>query len=156
MSRTPRRRWFRLVAATFMATVGVVATTTGPAHAISFYEGNAPDTLWTGNGGIKYRCSDDARTAREAYWPGGGSLAVELRYSPRCRTVWARAKATRDITINSYRGGTLRISEGSGKNPNASPSAMHWTIMLDDAGLLGEACTGWWGDGYETLCTTRY
>ena len=157
MSHTPRRRWLKLAAATFMATVGVVAATAVPAQAVSVYEGNVPDKLWTGSGGVKYRCSDDARTVREAYWPGGGPLAVELRYSPRCRAVWARAGATIDVIINSYRtNGAFRISEIAGKNPTASSTAVHWTVMLDDAGLLGEACIGWWGSGYETMCTGRY
>jgi hypothetical protein len=149
----------RLAVATVLTGVGFLALTAAPAQAASFYEDNSPDALWTGSGGVKYRCSDDATTVREAYWPGGGPLAVELRYSKRCRTVWGRSSIAYYLEVQSYTrssGGSPRASRYAGKNPTAPSTDKHWTVMLDDTNLYGSACIGWDGSGWETLCTGRY
>ena len=152
------RRWIGLVAAAITATTGLVATTTAPAQAITFYEGHSPDEYFTGNNGIKYRCTDDAQTVREAYLPGGGPLIAELRYSLRCRTAWARGKANYDVRVDGfYANGQYRTHADAGRNPGAPSTAVHWTVMLDDAGLLARACTAWGYNGeYEDYCTSRY
>jgi len=158
VSHTPRPRLFGLVAAAVAATLGLVATTAAPAQAASFYEGYSPDALWTGNNGIKYRCSDDAQTVREAYLPGGGPLIIELRYSLRCRTAWARGKSLNYVRVNGYySNGAFRTFAEAGRNPNASSSDMHWTVMLDDAGLLANACTEiQTSNGWDEYCTSKY
>jgi hypothetical protein len=167
---TTRPRRLGLLAVALAVLTVLIATTAAPAHAdkggapagatvlASFYEGNSPDALWTGNNGIKYRCSDDARTVREAYLPGGGALVAELRYSPRCRTAWARGHSIHYIKVNGYYlNGSFRTYAYAGANPNAPYSSMHWTVMLDDAGLLASACAGWWGiNDWEEYCTSRY
>ncbi|MEV6304571.1 DUF2690 domain-containing protein [Actinoplanes sp. NPDC051861] len=156
---TGARRWSRLAAAVVMATAGLVTMTAAPAQAITFYDDKSPDALWTGNGGIKYRCSDDAQTVREAYWPGGGPLAVELRYSRRCRTAWARASVAYDLEIRSWWSqSSHRTTRSSGKNPGADSSINHWTVMLDDAGLLADACIVFQNSDmyWERICTSKY
>lgn len=158
MSHTPRPRRLGLVAIVLSAAIGLVGTAAAPAQAASFYEGNSPDALWTGNNGVKYRCSDDARTVREAYLPGGGPLIIELRYSPRCRTAWARGLANLYIEVNGYYlNGKFRTYAYNSADPTAPSSAMHWTVMLDDANLLAEACVnGYFANGWEEFCTSRY
>lgn len=164
MSPTSRLRRLRALAvatliATFGATAGLVSAGATPARAASFYEDHSPQTWWTGNGGERYRCQDDAFTVREAYWPGGGSLAVELRYSPRCRTAWARGTAAMYIQVNGfYQNGTRRAYRYAGADPTAPDTAMHWTVMLDDsAPLLANACIGYWGTGgWIEYCTGKF
>jgi Protein of unknown function (DUF2690) len=104
-----------------------------------------------------YRCSDDALTVREAYLPGGSDVKVELRYSPRCRTAWSRGPAWMDLVTNSYkkRNGVWvwRTETDAGLNPNAD--GLHWTRMVNDAGMLAEACMGLDNDDpYD--CSGRY
>lgn len=161
MSHTPRMRRLRLLVATIVATIGLVATTALPAQAYSRYDDQSSEATFWDPGGVSFKCANDAVTVREVYWPGGGSLAVELRYSKRCRTVWARGKDYYTLTINSYKrnssgGWYLRASRDDGRNPYNPQGYQHWTIMLDDANMLGEACVSRGQDGEESYCTSRY
>jgi hypothetical protein len=120
------------------------------------FDGASPYTWYLGADGVPYRCADDARTVREAYWPGAGPLAAELRYSRRCRTAWARSSVSVNAIVNSYYlDGRFRTFAFQGKDPTADPLAKHFTAMLNDAGLLAEACVSY-GSGYDTICTGRY
>jgi hypothetical protein len=73
-----------LAKAGLTAATGIAAllVNTSAAQAAT-YDGTNPST--TG-------CSSGAYTARSAYGssPGGTHVLVELRYSPKCRTTWAR------------------------------------------------------------------
>ncbi|MEU8606842.1 DUF2690 domain-containing protein [Actinoplanes sp. NPDC048791] len=162
MSHISRPRKLRLLVVTIMATIGLVATTALPAQAYSRYEDQSSESRFYDAGGVNFKCADDAVTVREAYWPGGGRLlAVELRYSKRCRSVWARGKDFYGLAINSYQKNSagawvLRASRYDGRNPYTPQGKDHWTIMLDDANMLGEACVDYGVVGEERMCTGRY
>ncbi|MFF8839677.1 DUF2690 domain-containing protein [Streptomyces sp. NPDC015130] len=88
-------------------------------------------------------CQNDARTV---LWDRSGR--VELRYSPQCRTAWARqgfGPAGR-ITVNNSQGAVF-AADYSGGNPA-------WTRMVNDKDIAAWAC-GTWNTG-EFGCTNRY
>ncbi|MCW6005588.1 YjfA family protein [Micromonospora sp. CPCC 205371] len=102
-----------------------------------------PETFyvyWCGLGcEDNWRCSDDARTIDE-------TNGVELRYSPSCRTTWARASGCYDWSVPVpctfriisyyYSGGSWRErtrSEGYADLNN------YYSLMLNDAGYCAEA-----------------
>lgn len=146
------------------AVTGAVAATllsVGQASAATTYCGSGCDGqdpasyLVQGPGGPSnyYYCADDAVTIFSV--PGdGGQPGVELRYSDRCATAWARSYgsegATYEIQLRSfYANGSWRRTESTNTQPGSS-----WTLMDNDQGLLAEACVyepygGW-------LCTKAY
>lgn len=94
-----------------------------------------------------YYCSDDAYTVYDAPDVPSGPW-VELRYSPRCQTAWARAGGAWTPQVNSYyMSGSKRTSAGS------VSASVDWTKMLNDHNLLAEACAY---NGPTTTCTKRY
>jgi hypothetical protein len=106
-----------------------------------------------------YRCGDDAVTVREAYLPGGSSTKVELRYSPRCRTAWARGTTPFFLYTYSYWSRTshddnYRTHTFAGRNLHVPSYTVHWTAMVNDAGLYARACM--WTEGTGLDCTSRY
>jgi len=120
-------------------------------------DGLDPNYRFTPAGGPAnwYTCADDAITAREAYLPGGSQTKVELRYSPRCRTAWTRAGYSFYISLTSYYlSGSYRDFVEAGRNPYEDWSAPHWTAMLNDAGLLAQACM--YEDTLGKFCTSKY
>lgn len=120
---------------------------TTPASAAS-YCGSACDGkdpsgyLITAPGGPSnyYHCADDARTIYSV--PADSSHpTVELRYSDRCATAWARVPygtaGAYGIQIRSYSlNHTWRRTEGG----TTSSSGSSWTPMVNDQGLLARAC----------------
>lgn len=106
--------------------------------------------------GVVFHCADDARTVSSTSY-------VQLRYSPSCRTVWARYvnEANCPCTVayvqSFYSSGSLRTTAYDGTT--AGP----WSLMLNDAGLLGRACVTYYDaivDGpvgpAHTSCTSKY
>ncbi|MFB7592620.1 DUF2690 domain-containing protein [Streptomyces sp. NPDC056169] len=88
-------------------------------------------------------CADDARTV---LWDRTGR--VELRYSPQCRTAWARQAfgGAGRITVNNSQGAVF-AADYVGMNPV-------WTRMVNDKNITAWAC-GNWTDG-QYGCTNRY
>lgn len=123
-------------------------------------EGQDPSSYWlhpAGGPSNWYRCGDDATTVREAYLPGGSSTKVELRYSPRCRTAWTRGTTFFYLATYSYTSRTTpnyRTYTDSGRNPNVPSTNIHWTAMVNDAGLYASACM--YQDDLGENCTSRY
>ncbi|GIM83972.1 hypothetical protein Sar04_14920 [Salinispora arenicola] len=96
-----------------------------------------------------YTCAEDAWTVDTAEDPIAG---VELRYSSRCRTAWARAKTQGMFKVESrYLSGAHRITM------TELAANWRWTAMVDDAGLLARAClrTGPPGSDWN-YCTRWY
>ncbi|TDC38530.1 DUF2690 domain-containing protein [Micromonospora sp. KC213] len=88
-------------------------------------------------------CADDAQTvARNA------EANLDLRYSPRCRTAWARVGSDFYYpTIRSY------YQDGRVRTSYSGFAGAYYTQMVNDAGLLAraEASAGpgtWWTDKY--------
>ncbi|MEV6815364.1 DUF2690 domain-containing protein [Micromonospora sp. NPDC051296] len=102
-----------------------------------------------------YTCAEDAITPKLStgylYRVSSPLGNVELRYSPRCRTAWARtsAGAVRFKVVSRYTSGTHRTTM-----TGASPAS--WTVMVNDANLEAQACYQPVGpyDGWE--CTRWY
>jgi len=98
-----------------------------------------------------FTCADDAKTI---YWVSN----TELRYSPRCRAVWARGPYYLWNIIRSYTqssGGSIRKQRET--QVYNVPGSDQFTVMLNDAGLYGAACWGPWnGPNAPIKCTGRY
>jgi hypothetical protein len=111
-------------------TAGVVAVP-APASAAcgSACDGVNPQTPE----GRRSVCLNDAQTVHEE--PG-----VQLRYSPSCRTAWARQTghlwALTGVLVESYYlNGTRRRVE-----TDRNTGGMPWSRMVNDANLLARAC----------------
>ncbi|MBQ1018857.1 DUF2690 domain-containing protein [Micromonospora sp. D93] len=97
------------------------------------------------NGNSYYKCSDDAQTI---YGVKNSSGSVELRYSPRCRTAWAKTAASDVVfkVVSRYTNGNYRTSM-SAYGPDG------YTNMVNDAGLEAQACFDPTGPGEGWTCT---
>jgi hypothetical protein len=109
-----------------------------------------PDSFWVAVGQYDgYNCSNDAITVaveyeNVAYPQNGGS--IELRYSPRCRTAWARGGPHRYIWVE--RKSPHRVEDATGSTLSQSGV---WTRMVNDAGMVSRAC-----QGNPEMCTAWY
>lgn len=104
-------------------------------------DGMDPATFQVPNSG-GWLCANDAKTIHRKDFPDGDW--VELRYSPSCRTAWARGYNPPFGTIwtkiagfsyNANGSERLRVYAGGG-----STSGQFYTAMLDDANLTFKAC----------------
>jgi tRNA A-37 threonylcarbamoyl transferase component Bud32 len=131
---------------------------TGQAHAATSYCGSACDgkdpatylIQGPGGPGNYYHCADDAVTVEYAAG-NNGTPSVELRYSLRCATAWARTGYYYDgLEVQSfYSNGTLRRVQSIGTDPNHL-----YTQMVNDQGLLADACVR---EPYSSwICTWDY
>jgi hypothetical protein len=99
-------------------------------------------------------CSNDARTidARNLVWPDDGSKApdvIELRYSPSCRTAWARLShaVPWHMTNGQWSGGsaTIMVYRGSSAPSimircDAGANGSCYTKQVYDGGYVAQAC----------------
>ncbi|WP_329275936.1 DUF2690 domain-containing protein [Streptomyces sp. NBC_00691] len=111
----------------------------GPASAATSCSG--PDC--TGKDPAATVCQNDARTVAT------NSLGVELRYSPTCRSAWARYSGTTGMTV--------WVSSNTGLNQailHPGNGASAWTAMIDDKGILAHACG--YVSGFGSECTSWY
>ncbi|MEU8021353.1 MULTISPECIES: DUF2690 domain-containing protein [Micromonospora] len=89
-------------------------------------------------------CADDAVTAKS----NTDGINLELRYSPRCRTAWARVSSDFYYpTVKSY------YTSGAVRTSYSGFAGAYYTPMVNDAGLLARAeasagPTTWWTDKY--------
>jgi hypothetical protein len=106
--------------------------------------------------GYHVYCYSDAVTVKT-------SANVELRYSPRCRTAWARQTGSvgwlTGVVVQSFNtNGSLRVEY---RDLNTSGL---WSAMVNDAGLTARACFYFFrneveqeNDNWEIEnCTARY
>lgn len=94
-------------------------------------------------------CQNDARTVRaNADW------GVELRYSPTCRTAWARYTngMAFDFTLYVERQNADGTFSPSYSIPYHADGSVVWTRMVNDAGHVARACAR----GSFTVCTGGY
>jgi hypothetical protein len=96
---------------------------------IYFDPNNHPDHFYT--------CAGIASTKGRA---ATDNVSVELRYSTRCETTWARATRTGGvfwdiIHYSKFPSGTMRRTVRNDFVDGAS-----WTTMLNDHGLLNRVC----------------
>jgi Protein of unknown function (DUF2690) len=98
-------------------------------------DGKDPDTYFATVDGQTMRCSFiDVQTPHTA-------TNVELRYSPFCRTAWARQTGSigwlSGVLVQSFNtDGTLRKQYD--QNPDTTSGA--WSPMVNDKGLTARAC----------------
>jgi Protein of unknown function (DUF2690) len=133
-----RRKVFGGLLAAAMATpLTLCLAAATPANAAVgdyFYDGKSPIT--TG-------CNNDARTIGTArVGPAGTSTVVKLRYSPRCRTVWARIDhASTRIPADRAGGSALiyREQDRAGLRCHTDRNTSCHTAMLYDGGFTSHA-----------------
>ncbi|MEU4378615.1 MULTISPECIES: DUF2690 domain-containing protein [Actinomycetes] len=103
-----------------------------------------------------YYCADDAITPSPLanYDKRTSSASIELRYSPRCRTAWARTTwgASYFYVESRYLSGSHRATAGFTKEDYGT----NYTAMLNDADLQARACMPNHGPVTGTLCTSWY
>jgi Protein of unknown function (DUF2690) len=123
----------------------------------SLCDGKDPQTYRIYTSSTAYRlCATDATTVRTA-------TNIELRYSPWCRTAWARQTGSIGylvgVLVHSFNtNGSLRTYY---RNDHMSGS---WSAMVNDAGLTARACDYFYRTELEYeqniwylgICTGRY
>ncbi|MEU4569771.1 DUF2690 domain-containing protein [Micromonospora sp. NPDC023956] len=94
-----------------------------------------------------YYCNDDARDQLKVIDPVN---SIILRYSPRCRTAWAKTTYSNISYIKAesrYLSGTHRAT--------VTEDVGNYTVMLNDADLQARACVQPTGP-YGLACTGWY
>ncbi|RSS55346.1 MULTISPECIES: DUF2690 domain-containing protein [unclassified Streptomyces] len=88
-------------------------------------------------------CANDAQTVLR---DRSGNL--ELRYSPQCRTTWARQAygLTGRITVNNSQGAVFAA--------DYTGQGAAWTRMVNDKDIVAWACGNWTNGTYG--CTNKY
>ncbi|MDJ0342669.1 DUF2690 domain-containing protein [Streptomyces sp. H10-C2] len=123
--RNLSRRFATAGAAMTLAASGVLFAGASPASAATWCQTD----LCNGLDPSTTVCQNDAETVSTTY------TGVELRYSPYCRTAWARGRNgvpfyKYEVMNNRYFGYSV-IPTGSGPV---------WTAMINDADLVSHAC----------------
>jgi hypothetical protein len=118
-------------------------------------DGQNPETYrYYGPGGPSQwvTCSADAITKYTAGSSGHLGYA-QLRYSPTCRTAWAKTNTVNGwIYVYSYNAsGSLRRTESQYTN-----ETVKYTRMVNDVGLTAKACATVPVSGGEMNCTAKY
>jgi hypothetical protein len=119
-------------------------------------DGKDPSSYWVAVGQYDgYNCTNDAQTvlfSAASYNEDDNEwfYNVELRFSPRCRTAWARGE-TAYIWVE--RKSPHRVEDAS---PYTTGGGI-WTRMVNDAGMVSRACySRAIGGGHESGCTDWY
>jgi hypothetical protein len=99
-------------------------------------------------------CADDAFSVYAGTFPDHPGPTVQLRYSPRCRTAWAKGPYYFYLEVHSYDGSSLRRMEYAGRWRDAPGDATHYTRMVNDKYLVAEACM--YEDGWRAACTSKW
>ncbi|MFG1886421.1 DUF2690 domain-containing protein [Micromonospora sp. NPDC049051] len=128
--------------ATMIPEVELAATGCG-----SVCDGKNPATYKIYHSGCStcyHYCADDAETVAS----NTSGINLELRYSPRCRTAWARVSSDFYYpTVRSYHlSGAVRTSY-------SGFAGAYYTYMVNDAGLLARAEAS---AGSTTWYTSKY
>ncbi len=144
----PMIRNLKVLFALVLTMVGLTFVTATPAQAATgcgaVCDGQDPQNYYASVGGTSATCGFDPGVwtvdSKYSQYNWAASDYIELRYSPRCRTIWGRAGISnylQDIVVYSYNSnGTLRKTV---KWSNA-PWYQAWSPMLNDAGYTGKAC----------------
>ncbi|MFG1760766.1 DUF2690 domain-containing protein [Micromonospora echinofusca] len=94
-----------------------------------------------------YKCADDAEDKLKHQDP---VISIMIRYSPRCRTAWAKS----NYSGNSYVKADSRYLSGSHRT-TVTEYVGNYTVMLNDADLQARACVQPSGP-YNLYCTGWY
>lgn len=97
------------------------------------------------NGSSYYKCNDDAINK---YGVSNAFGSVTLRYSPRCRTAWAKTAADVAFKVVS------RYTNGNYRTSMSASYPTEYTKMVNDAGLEAQACFDASGPASGWTCTS--
>jgi len=114
------------IAVAVTAGVALLAGPAGPAQATVSYDGKDP---------IATKCAGDSKTVKQndlGVFLGHSSGTIEIRYSAKCQTVWARIitvkkPASGGALINRFRLGHLTGSESCRKLVFSNQKLQAWT-----------------------------
>lgn len=127
-----------LLAATATAGTPALAATSGCG---SVCDGKDPATYIATVDGTRMRCSYiDVQTI-----DGHSVYATELRYSPFCRTAWAR-----DLDPGYLAYVTIESYGSDGKLRKVYKASGAWTPMVNDKGMKARACRYQWDSEADT------
>ena len=98
---------------------------------------------WNGVNPANTVCANDARTVQSARLTtsGGSRAIIELRYSPTCRTAWARISGASVPQPHDSSGGLARVQRNDGLSYScqAGSDGTCFTAMVNDAGMRSHA-----------------
>ncbi|SDY43014.1 Protein of unknown function [Micromonospora pattaloongensis] len=144
----------RRLATALCATAALMLATATPAAAATSgcgwsCEGKDPATYknWTSSTSYYY-CGDDAETKGVATTGRPNDYTVLLRYSPRCRTVWALSG--HEVYFWVERKSPYGFADAY---PVTGGGTVR-TVMLNDAGYVSRACYSYPAGG--TICSEWY
>ncbi|MEU6402607.1 DUF2690 domain-containing protein [Streptomyces sp. NPDC046985] len=167
MRATRRARLAALAVAVIAVPTGLTVGNAGTASAAALASKgcgsacNATDPsqpVWSSQLGATVTCSDDAYTAKQSALKDG--ITLQLRYSPRCQTVWARfygGSGSKNTYVASvYYDGWSPAFESMTELPS-QPTGRNWSDQMDDAGVTAKACIGSrWTFLDDIGCTAGY
>lgn len=106
----------------------------------------AADFPWDGQSPGATVCGNDARTVLSSplYHNGSAhpSAVIELRYSPNCRTVWARITGASSAQPGDSDGGSARVTrnyDGKSFTCSVGSGSSCYTAMVNDANMTSYA-----------------
>jgi hypothetical protein len=152
--RKPKWRNARRLAAGLGVTAALVLASPLPATAATSgcgqtCEGKDPATFRIYSSSTAYHyCSDDAVTKAVATTGRQNDYTAELRYSPRCRTAWARSGSEVHFWVER------RSPYGYADAYPWVGGGTVWTVMLNDAGYVSRACYDYPAGG--VICSSWY
>jgi hypothetical protein len=149
-----RKHHAKRLAAALCATAALVLTNAVPAAAATAgcgwsCDGKDPATykIWSSSTSYHY-CADDKQTVDTATTGRPNDYVVYLRYSARCRTVWALSSSEVHFWVER---------QSPYGYADAYPNIQHTevrTVMLNDAGYISRACYDYPAGG--TICSGWY
>lgn len=128
------------------------------AVSVPYHNAVFADTIGNGSDPIQTGCANDAKTVRSDDY-GYGDAKLELRYSPSCRTAWARITLLSSDATKGYARIT-RDQDGVNYSCDIPPGKRScYTLQVYDGGFTAHA-SGWYYmsefDSWYELITGSY
>lgn len=129
------KKWGLLFASLIMALSGLFVFAPNTYAAVA----DGTDPIATG-------CANDARTVKSDWFGPNGNVLIELRYSAKCRSAWARVTIPQAATDSVWADAAVTRNQ-DGKQylcvvPNGSRSC--YTPQVNDAGYTSYADSYYW------------
>ncbi|GGZ80047.1 DUF2690 domain-containing protein [Streptomyces bluensis] len=121
-------------------------------------ETDPSEPVWSSRLGRTVTCANDAITAHQVALKEG--ITLQLRYSPLCRTVWARfwgGNPGWTYVVSVYSDSWNISYHGMTEVPAPGGTWRNWSDQMDDAGITAKACIGYdWNRLNNVGCTGFY
>jgi hypothetical protein len=114
-----------------------------------------PYYIWKPPGGPSnyFSCAEDAQVKAII---AVGRFNLQLMYSKRCRSVWARGPHLFNFVLQSFNGSKLRTQRYTESISSIGDTSFVYTVMLNDANLQARVCSGGTGPDVLAHCSAKY